>query len=189
MNVIAPMLVPAFLLIYLLFGRNAHKTTLVDRQTRIKTASLIFQGLIWLSLMFGAYWVLAFLFGWPVPISDKLRIVISQHHIYESPGAMPTTILALWMVKAGLGIFCAGVMLRLFRLYGHGILFSAKNVLCIRFLGWWTVIDWVIDYQMQGFLHDMQLSTTPVFVGFLIIFIAWIMDEGRKIQEEQELTV
>ena len=26
-------------------------------------------------------------------------------------------------------------------------------------------------------------------IGVLIIFIAWIMDEGRKIQEEQELTV
>jgi hypothetical protein len=25
--------------------------------------------------------------------------------------------------------------------------------------------------------------------GFVIIFAAWIMDEGRKIQEEQELTV
>jgi len=25
--------------------------------------------------------------------------------------------------------------------------------------------------------------------GFVILFIAWIMDEGRKIQEEQELTV
>jgi hypothetical protein len=35
----------------------------------------------------------------------------------------------------------------------------------------------------------MALSTTPVFVGLLIIFVAWIMDEGRKIQEEQALTV
>jgi hypothetical protein len=26
-------------------------------------------------------------------------------------------------------------------------------------------------------------------VGLLIILVAWIMDEGRKIQEEQELTV
>jgi hypothetical protein len=24
----------------------------------------------------------------------------------------------------------------------------------------------------------------PLFAGFLIFFIAWIMDEGRKIQEE-----
>jgi len=35
----------------------------------------------------------------------------------------------------------------------------------------------------------MALSTTPLFIGMLIIFITWIMDEGRKIQEEQELTV
>ena len=189
MNVTAPMLVPAFLLFYLIFGRTAHITTPIARQTRIKNASLIFQALTWLGLIGGAYWILAFLFGWPAPIQDKIRIVISQHHIYESPGDMPTTILALWVVKSGLGLFCEGVMLRLFRLYGRGILFSAKNVTCIRFLGWWLMIDWVIDYQMQGMLKDMNLSSTPLFVGFLIIFIAWIMDEGRKIQEEQALTV
>lgn len=51
------------------------------------------------------------------------------------------------------------------------------------------MLDWLVDNQMQGTLHDMDLSTTPVFVGLLVIFIAWIMDEGRKIHEEQELTV
>jgi hypothetical protein len=29
----------------------------------------------------------------------------------------------------------------------------------------------------------------PLLAGAVIILIAWIMDEGRKIQEEQELTV
>jgi hypothetical protein len=29
----------------------------------------------------------------------------------------------------------------------------------------------------------------PLFIGLILILIAWIMDEGRKIQEEQELTV
>ena len=29
----------------------------------------------------------------------------------------------------------------------------------------------------------------PFFIGVIIVLIAWIMDEGRKIQEEQELTV
>jgi len=38
-------------------------------------------------------------------------------------------------------------------------------------------------------LRDMDLSTTPIFGGLFIIFFAWIMDEGRKIQEEQTLTV
>jgi hypothetical protein len=78
---------------------------------------------------------------------------------------------------------------RLFRLYGNGILFSVKNINYIRFQGYYLILNWVVDYQMQGALLDMALSTTPLFVGFLIIFIAWIMDEGRKIQEEQELTV
>src|ERR1022692_1997451 len=151
MNVYAPILVPALGLIFLIFGFNGfkdRKTVLnnLARLNRIKKASLIFQALTWVSLVLGAYWFLAFLFGWPVPINDKLRIVISQHHIYESPGNMQPTILALWIVKTCLAFFCAGVMLRLFRLYGRGILFSARNVTCIRFLGWWLMIDWVIDY-------------------------------------------
>ncbi len=188
MNITAPILIPAFCLFYLAFGRDAHKTTLIARRIRIKKASRIFQAVTWVGLVFGAYSFLAFLFGWPFRISD-IRVVISQHHIYESSSEMPPTILAMWIIKTCLELFCAGVMLRLFRLYGRGILFSTKNVTCIRFLGWWLIIDWVIDYQMQGLLKDMDLSSTPVFVGFLIIFVAWIMDEGRKIQEEQELTV
>lgn len=189
MNITAPVLLSAFLLLYLVVGRFAHKTTPATRHIRIRKASQCFQALTWVSLIFGAYGFLAFLFGWPVLMGDKFRIVISQNHVYQSPGEVPPPVLALWMVKMGLGFFCAGVMLRLFRLYGRGILFSAKNVNCIRFLGWWLIIDWVIDYQMQGLLRDMDLSTTPAIVGLMIIFVAWIMDEGRKIQEEQELTV
>ena len=189
MNVTAPILGTAFILFYLAFRFISGPRNNFARRIRIKNASLIFQAITWVSLVFGVYWFLAFLFGWPFPIGDKLRVVISQHHIYESPGEMPTTILAWWIVKICLGLFCAGVLIRLFRLYARGTLFSAKNVTCIRFLGWWLIIDWLIDYQMQGLLKDMALSSTPVFIGFLIIFIAWIMDEGRKIQEEQELTV
>ena len=29
----------------------------------------------------------------------------------------------------------------------------------------------------------------PILFALLVIFMAWVMDEGRKIQEEQELTV
>lgn len=188
MNVTAPTLGTAFILFYLAFRFISGPSNNFARQIRIKRASLIFQALIWASLAFGVCWFLAFLFGWPSPIGDKLRVVASQHHIYESPGEMPTTILVLWLIKICLGFFCAGVLIRLFRLYARGILFSAKNVTCIRFLGWWLTIDWLIGYQMQGLLKDMALSSTPVFIGFLIIFIAWVMDEGRKIREEQELT-
>ena len=93
------------------------------------------------------------------------------------------------VVKQGLAYFAAGMLLRLFWLYGKGVIFSAKNVNCLRFLGYYLIIDWFIDYQMQGLQREMDLSTNPIFIGLFIIFFAWIMDEGRKIQEEQELTV
>jgi hypothetical protein len=159
------------------------------RLARISKASFLFQLAIGFFFVLGVYWVLAFLFGWPFFGHDKVRVVISQHHIYSTPAEMPPTILSMWLVKTGLGLGCAGVLFALFGLYGQGVLFAAKNVNYIRFLGYWLIIDWVIDDQMQGTLHDVALSTTPVFVGLLVIFIAWIMDEGRKIQEEQALTV
>ncbi len=34
-----------------------------------------------------------------------------------------------------------------------------------------------------------NINFGPLLAGIVIILIAWIMDEGRKIQEEQELTV
>ena len=159
------------------------------RLARIRKASFLFQLAISLSFLLGIYWVLAFLLGWPLSMKGKVLMAISQHHIYTAPTEMPPTIFAWWLVKVGLGLACAGVLFALFGLYRKGVLFGAKNVSYIRFLGYWLMIDWLIDYQMQGTLHDMNLSATPVFVGLMIILVARIMDEGRKIQEEQELTV
>jgi hypothetical protein len=102
---------------------------------------------------------------------------------------MPGNILAFVLVKTGLDYAAAAVLFLLFGLYRRGILFSARNVLYIRFQGYYLILNFVVDYLMQGVLHDMALDTTSLFAGFIIIFIAWIMDEGRKIQEEQELTV
>jgi hypothetical protein len=160
------------------------------RLNRIQKVSRYLRFLVYFSVFLQTYLVLAFFFGWPPLIyNDKLRIVISQHHIYTARAEMPKEILALWLVKMGLLIFCSVILSCLFWLYEKGVLFSAKNVRYLRFIGYYLMIDWAVDYLMQGYLKDMALSSTPIFVGFLIIFIAWIMDEGRKIQEEQELTV
>ncbi|HEY1664026.1 MAG TPA: DUF2975 domain-containing protein [Verrucomicrobiae bacterium] len=102
---------------------------------------------------------------------------------------MPKTIFWLMVAQQALAFFAMGILLRLFRLYSKGIIFTAKNVNCLRFFGYYLIVDWFINYQIQSLLQDMALSCTPIFVGFIIIFFAWIMDEGRKIREEQELTV
>ncbi len=87
---------------------------------------------------------------------------------------------------------------RLLELYERGILFETKNVALIRRLGELAIFYGVITACRPVFeTHEFALPTLPLNIlfspwliaGALTIIIAWVMDEGRKIQEEQELTV
>jgi len=163
--------------------------TQAARLLRIRNASLIFQILIAISLAVGLYAVLAFLCGWPCFSDRGAHVVVSPGHVYTSLAEMPENVLAWVLVKTGLDFAAAAVLFLLFGLYRRGIMFSARNVLYIRFQGYYLILGFVVNYLMQSALHDMNLSTTSLFAGFAIIFIAWVMDEGRKIQEEQQLTI
>jgi hypothetical protein len=103
---------------------------------------------------------------------------------------------------------CAWFCYKLFNLYSQGDLFTPKAVCCIRRIGYTYFLMTVVGFFVQavtaiqyeksssipmpghlewsGLLMKFVISSFP---AFLIIFVAWIMDEGRKIQEEQELTV
>jgi hypothetical protein len=104
-----------------------------------------------------------------------------------------------WLLLAA--FFCRGIWFfyRLFSNLEKGILFGSDNVRCIRCIGWWLVaasllgiiieaskIIWTISGPGMIDLSDLGPS---LLRGFFVIFVAWIMDEGRKIHEEQELTV
>ncbi len=103
---------------------------------------------------------------------------------------------------------CAWFCYKLFNLYSHGDLFTPQAVGYIRRIGYtyflMTVVSFVAQIvpaiqlekvalvsqpnhvELSGLLMKFAISSFP---AFLIVFVAWIMDEGRKIQEEQELTV
>jgi len=156
--------------------------------SRIKKASFVVQSLGLITVPLGLYSLAAFIFGWP-QLPHHMKVVIAPGHAFSSAAEVPPAVLPLWLIQQLLNLWGGVMVLRLFWLYGRGILFSAKNIICIRFFGWLLMIDWFIDLEIQGQFHDYGLSMTPFFLGLLIIFFAWIMDEGRKIQEEQELTV
>lgn len=159
------------------------------RLGRIKTASRTLRVLIGVSLLIGAPYTFAVYFGWLPNFPAHAKILVSPHQLYASPSEMPAAVRALAMVRLGLSVFCYVVLYNLFRLYERGILFSAKNVRYIRFLGYYLMIDWAAIYQLESLSQKMDLSFTQPLIGLMIIFVAWIMDEGRKIQEDQELTV
>jgi hypothetical protein len=158
------------------------------RLTRIKVASRFFRWFNGIVIAFMVYAMLAFCFGWPAPAKVKL-IADALHHAYQSRAEMPAGVLVLLGVKIALGIFRAVVLNNLFTLYERGIFFAARNVNYIRLLGYSAIIGWTISYFLQFFQPGMVLSATSAYVGLMLIFVAWIMDEGRKIQEEQALTV
>jgi hypothetical protein len=131
----------------------------------------------------------AIYFGWLPNLPLDAKILVSPHQLYVSPHEMPMTVWALGLVRVGLGVFCCLALYHLFRLYERGILFSAKNVRDIRFLGYYLICDWLVIYELESLSHKMDLSFNQVYIGLMVIFVAWVMDEGRKIQEEQDLTV
>jgi Protein of unknown function (DUF2975) len=56
-------------------------------------------------------------------------------------------------------------------------------------LNWIGVLQLFILPISKDMSGNNDIGFMQPAIGILIIFIAWIMDEGRKIQEEQELTV
>jgi hypothetical protein len=88
---------------------------------------------------------------------------------------------------------------RLLELYEKGIFYAAQNILQIRRLGklaiyyglvcgWRTLMDnHTVEFPV---LLPLNILLSPwLILGGVILIIAWVTDEGRKIQEEQQLTV
>jgi Protein of unknown function (DUF2975) len=100
---------------------------------------------------------------------------------------------------------CSSFCCKIFDLYSRGELFSVKIVHAIQRVGYAYFLMAFVGFisrivsvhfglQASKINSEWQWSSllsllTSLFPGLLILFIAWIMDEGRKIQEEQELTV
>ena len=95
---------------------------------------------------------------------------------------------------------------KLFGLYVRGDIFTAKNVFFIRRLGYTILIGQALSPFIQCLMTlAMTFSNQPgqhmislglsdsnisqILIAFMIIIVAWIMDEGRKLQEEQTLVI
>lgn len=94
----------------------------------------------------------------------------------------------------------------LFRLYERGLIFTQLNVNCFRSLGR-ALIVWVLCDVLRRTLLGLVLTMnnppgkrmlvlgldsgdfTGVFVGIVVLIISWVMDEARKIQEDQALII
>lgn len=110
------------------------------------------------------------------------------------------------MLPSGVAMYGSWAMVRLFRLYEAGQIFREANVRCFRDISRtlmiWCVVRFISDPlmsialtlhhppgQRMLVLSLRSADITALLVGFVMAVIAWAMEEGRKLREEQDLTV
>ena len=131
----------------------------------------------------------------------SVHVVTGMVSIFNHPYASVSDIPALMYVLCaiGTGIFLLGMIAfyRLLNLYEKGVIFSEANVREMKRLGTYLAVYGILavtaDAIYSGGISPLTLLgfvASPWIVGGgALNIVAWIMDEGRKIQEEQELTV
>lgn len=110
------------------------------------------------------------------------------------------------LIPAGVAIYALTRLRHLFGLYQQGKIFMPENVRCYRQLGR-TLFAWAAASFIYTPLITMAVTSNnppgkgmislslssddvlAVMVGLVVLTIAWVMDEGRKIREDQELIV
>jgi hypothetical protein len=110
------------------------------------------------------------------------------------------------MVPAGVAMHGFAVLRGLFGLYATGEIFSERNVACYRKLGstllYWagavfvhtSLISLAVSVGMPKGQRHLTIAGGPIelaalFAGAVALVVSWVMDEARRIEEEQSLTI
>jgi hypothetical protein len=116
------------------------------------------------------------------------------HPAAGSAAAAHAEPVALWgILTLIVYFFWYRTALKLFGFFEKGILFTAETVRCIQIMG----VIYFVRFLVQLILLAVPtpdnnwrtMNFSDLFTSFLVIFIGWLIDEARKIREEQELTV
>lgn len=110
------------------------------------------------------------------------------------------------MIPTAAVMFSFYYLVKLFELYSKNIIFSYQNVQYIRKIGFallFQVITTILiqpilsliltfDAPKGGHIVTVSLgadSISNLMIAGIVILISWIMEEGRKLEEEKALTV
>jgi hypothetical protein len=112
--------------------------------------------------------------------------------------AVPAALKIYTGLRCAVYLLAAVAFSRLLELYEKGIIFDGQNVAHIHRLGTLAIFYGALTACRPIFeTGRIEFPTLPLNVlcspwlimGCFLLIIAWVMDEGRKIREEQELTV
>ncbi len=148
--------------------------------------------------------------------SGQLFIFNNVKAFAELPGTIPplTALPGLFrlfgfladLIPLAFNLIIIYFLIRLFALYEQLKIFTMQNVRYYRMIGW-TLLVKQMAYPFYQMLMTLILTfnnppgersigfgvsetdLTAIVTGLLLILISWIMDEGRKLKEEQDKTI
>lgn len=142
------------------------------------------------------------------PLSENYVAVLNQtnfdHQAFTNSQKLAG--FALNLAPLAIELMILYFLIRLFKLYEQGEIFSFNNVRFIRNIGYLLFIGAIVDMLYEallGVLLSFQhgyghavLSITfdddgfgTLLIASIIILVSWIMAEGCKLREEQQLTI
>lgn len=171
---------------------NSSQTANV-RIDRIKLVSRVFMAVFFAAMLANGFFALCEIYLWlfhgRVVNDQAAPVFASQYRALENAFPLATTI------TLGLGSWFA---FRLFALFGRGQIFTPRNISTAKWITGVYFLILIESLLFRRFVNrDYAVHEAPLWIevtlmaclGILILFMAWIIDEGRKIQEEQALTV
>ncbi|WP_432738195.1 DUF2975 domain-containing protein [Maridesulfovibrio sp. FT414] len=177
---------------------------------KIKKMSTVLKYVFWLLLILiplteSLGWILFDGFdGWAVP--DVLFSLEGENFPLEL--SMTSRLLGMLATSPCvlLDMFCVWQMMRLFSLYSQGRIFTGENSSCYRRAAWALLGSEILYPLVQAGASlavsmDNPVGERFVSIGFndanlgsivvacVVLAVSWVMDEGRKLQEDAELTI
>ena len=110
------------------------------------------------------------------------------------------------LLISGIVLYALSILIRLFRNYENGEIFSSENAVCYQKIGY-CLFYWVVGGIIYGGVISVILSFNnppgerilrlsfvgmdflTIVLGFLVLIIAWVMKEGHKIADENSHTI
>lgn len=149
---------------------------------RIEVVSRVLRNILLAGLMVEGVGIMALVIAAATVSLTRLK----SQAVFENYGALAALPLVFMVTLS---------FFRFFDRLNSGHLFDSQTVRHLKSAGkWWLGLGLiqVILASLEGYLfsaRNIMISGDGIVAGLAIGFIAWIMDEGRKLQEEHELTI
>jgi len=137
--------------------------------------------------------------AWAELLNIPQGITLDANRIF---GLGLLAVLALGLIKPVAYVIAFWFLYQLLGLYREGIIFTAENVAAIRRIGWAVASIDIADmlqtlitgpiltfYEISSGYIAARLEIGYLIIGLFIVLIAYVMDMGRELKEQDSLVI